>query len=147
MKLNRMQSDRDVISDNYRKTLHEYRYFSSDLSKYIHQKLPNNFTSMNLDIVQFKHEKKLIRFIEYKHTNEWENHGQRQLMYKLSRIDKIDGCDVEVVYIHGNYPFDTAMVTNKKTGEIKYICNSELLKFLSMDIRFEELAIIKPKQL
>jgi len=108
-------------------------YFNSELNKYIGENLPKIMTSIDLDLLQVKKAKKIIRFAEYKHEEEGVGYQQNESLKLMARFAKVinrhpemfGGWKCEVCLIRGNVPYDkltiycfvnetTQILTNKK---------------------------------
>lgn len=109
-------------------------YFNSELNEYIGKNLPRIMTSIDLDLLQVKKRRKIIRLAEYKH--ERENVGKQQydalkiladIAKKINQNSELfDNWKIQVLIIRGNKPYDkikiedlitdkTHKITDKKT--------------------------------
>lgn len=89
-------------------------YYNSDLSEFIGKQCERTMTSIDVDILQIKKSKKLIRFIESKHSKEKLGYQQEQALKLISQIGKIinnnpklfNNHKVEVYLVRGNPPYN-----------------------------------------
>jgi hypothetical protein len=100
-------------------------YYNSDLSKYIGQKLLRKFTSIDVDILQIKHSRNLLRFIESKHERESLKVQQAKALKTLAWIARtvnknpslFNRLKMEVYEVRGNEPYDEITVYDFITGK------------------------------
>lgn len=102
-------------------------YWGSPLNKWIDLNCEHNFTSINIDCFQVKLEKKLMRFIEYKHINEKLQEQQGKALRLLAGLLKLlsqencGGWQFQVCILQGDEPFIRAKVqdlTNNNEFEL-----------------------------
>lgn len=123
-------------------------YFNSDLNEYIGKNLPRTFTLIDVDGLQYKRSKNIIRLYEYKHMNERIGQQQLILLKKLAEIFRlvddliyfhIGMCRVEVVIIRGDSPYDEIEISDLVNGRTFTLVGKEIIdKFLSMEIDVNE---------
>lgn len=123
-------------------------YYNSDLNKYIGENLPKTFTSIDIDLLQIKKSKKILRIGEYKHINERVGYQQKealkQLAYILSVANtefkvSIDFWSVECVILRGNEPYDSLQVTDLVNDhEFTIYGNDNVNEYLSLEVSTEE---------
>ncbi len=119
-------------------------YFNSELNEFIGKNLPKIMTSIDLDLLQVKASRKIIRLAEYKHKNEGVGNQQLKALKQLAQIAKVvnankkmfDDWTIQVCIIRANKPFNEIevhdLLTNikwnfkdKKTIE-NYLCVNKL---------------------
>ena len=101
-------------------------YFNSELNQFIGENLPKIMTSIDLDLLQVKKARKIIRLAEYKHEKESIGYQQLDAFKQLAVIAKkinshkelFNGWTLQVCIIRGNKPFDKIevedLIHNKK---------------------------------
>lgn len=102
-------------------------YFNSELNQWIGENLPKIMTSIDLDLLQVKASRKIIRLAEYKHDKERIGQQQLKALQRLAKIAKIvnrnktmfEGWTIQVCIIRGNKPYKKIQVHDLIT-DIKY---------------------------
>jgi hypothetical protein len=100
-------------------------YYNSDLSKYIGQKLLRKFTSIDVDILQIKHSRNLLRFIESKHERESLKVQQEKALKTLAWIARtvnknpslFNRLKMEVYEVRGNEPYNEITIYDFINGK------------------------------
>ena len=119
-----------------------HNYYNSDLNQYIGENLPKVMTSIDLDLLQVKKRRKIIRFAEYKHNNEQVGYQQNEALKKIADIARfvnsnsslLDGWTIEVFLIRGNIPFDEMQVHCYVTNKDYHVVNKDKInKFLVLE--------------
>jgi hypothetical protein len=108
-------------------------YYGSDLNRFIDKYCSHEMTVNNIDLIIYKVSKKHIRIIESKHEMENMPKSQYSLLQKLARQSKIFDCELEVLIIKGNPPYNTAEIINLTTGQKVVVSQSELIKYLNFE--------------
>jgi len=117
-------------------------YYNSDLNKHIGETLPKIMTSIDLDLLQVKQSRKIIRLAEYKHNNEKIGYQQNKAFEILGKIAKqintnsnlFDGWKMQVCLIRGDKPYNKIQVKDYILNK-NYIINdkNKIDKFLCVD--------------
>jgi len=117
-------------------------YFNSELNEYIGTKLPKIMTSIDLDLLQVKASRKIVRLAEYKHEKESVGDQQDKALKRLGKFASVinnnpklfEGWKVQVVLIRGNKPYDNISVYCYVTEQIYYLNDKkEVNKFLTLE--------------
>jgi hypothetical protein len=103
-----------------RKTYNDFTYFNSDLNKFI-AGLPHIMTSIDVDLLQFKRTRDLLRIGEYKHIGEKMERPQREALNELADAFNFLNCNgykrrMEVVILIGNPPFEKLIIQDLTRG-------------------------------
>ena len=122
---------------NYRNE-DELNYFGSDLNKFTNEFCSKEMVVNNIDMIQFKKlkDKKYIRIIESKHSNEKTSRGQDYILRVLASVFKeLNGSSKTTheygVYIAtGDYPYETAKIKNLVEDKEHTVTQEELIDFL-----------------
>ena len=119
---------------NYR-TPKEKNYFGSDLNKFLNVECTKLMTVNNIDVLQFKRSKNILRIIESKHDSENMPDSQFEVLDKLAKIfsyvnevnsDKFP--KLEIYIVCGNPPYEKVEVIDMITKETKVIYDKEIFK-------------------
>jgi hypothetical protein len=106
----------EVPDDSYRTTEKDFTYTNGDLNKFIHDELPPIMTAIDVDLLQHKIRRSILRIVENKH--EGERVGDLQLValkeiadifaFAMKKGYKMNGviAKLECHIIIGNYPFE-----------------------------------------
>jgi hypothetical protein len=117
-------------------------YFNSELNRYIGTKLPRIMTSIDLDLLQVKASRKIVRLAEYKHDKESVGDQQDKALKILGKFasvinanpDLFEGWKVQVVLIRGNDPYDNISVYCYVTDKTYYLNDKKQInKFLTLE--------------
>ena len=122
----------------YRKTRKDYTYYNSDLNKYIGEELPRIMTTINVDLLQFKKSKNILRFSEYKHIKEDIGYQQEQVLIELAKaFDFLNKNNYPIKFecglIRGDYPFDELSITDYITNTNFTIKDNDVKKYLTLE--------------
>lgn len=126
----------------YRNSIKDFNYYGSDLNKYIDDNCIREMTVINIDCLQFKTDKKIIRIIESKHENEIMPKSQSKILYVLSGLFNLlneiqSDYKIYVYSIKGDYPYDSVKIYNFNTAENKTVNKKEFLDFLNFKLEFQ----------
>lgn len=117
-------------------------YYNSDLSEYIGKQCQRTMTSIDVDILQIKKSKKLIRFIESKHSKEKLGYQQDSALKLISQIGKIINNNpklfynnkIEVYLVRGNPPYNNIEIYDYVKNENFILVSQDKIKsFLQCD--------------
>jgi hypothetical protein len=117
-------------------------YFNSDLSEFIGKQCRKVMTSIDVDILQVKASRRIIRFIESKHKNEKVGDQQRKALSILGKIGRavnknhvlFDTWSVEVYIVRSNIPYhDVEIEDLVNFTEFKIIDVEKFKKFLEVE--------------
>ena len=117
-------------------------YYNSDLNKHIGETLPKIMTSIDLDLLQVKQSRKIIRLAEYKHTNEKIGYQQNKTFEILGKIakeinknsDLFDGWKMQVCLIRGDEPYNKIKIKDYILNKDYIFENKEqIAKFLCVE--------------
>ena len=117
-------------------------YFNSELNRYIGTQLPKIMTSIDLDLLQVKVSRKIVRLAEYKHKNEKIGLQQENALKRLGKFASVinknpilfDGWQVQVVLIRGNEPYDNISVYCYVRDKTYYLKDKKTIdKFLCIE--------------
>lgn len=117
-------------------------YFNSELNRYIGTKLPKIMTSIDLDLLQVKASRKIVRLAEYKHDKEGVGDQQDKALKRLGKLalvinknpELFEGWSVQVVLIRGNEPYDNISVYCYVTDKTYYLKDkNKINKFLTLE--------------
>lgn len=108
-------------------------YYNSDLNEYIGLNLPKVMTAIDVDLLEWKHTRKIMRFVEYKHTNEKIGPNQLKALEALAEIAKVinqnsnlfDGKKMQVMIVRGDKPFKQLKITDLITDKNYVIIGKE----------------------
>ncbi len=132
----------------YRSTEKELRYFGSDLNKFIQEECPDNMTVNNIDLIQFKRRKGIIRVIEYKNKGEHMPATQRELLEELAEVfsflnEYYEKRKFEIYIIEGSYPYNDVTAHDLISGEtIKFKGDTkEFKRFLEFKYGYKQKAV------
>jgi hypothetical protein len=110
-------------------------YYGSDLNRFIDEKCSHEMYCINIDCVLVKVTKGRIRFIESKHTNESFPKSEKSvygiLKHLLSEV-KTDW-KIEFFIVAGEYPFETAEVSQFGNAEVFTLNQKQLIKWLNFE--------------
>jgi len=110
------------------------KYFGSDLNEFAHTECSKQMTVINIDMLQYKRSKKILRIIESKHEREKTPASQLEALTVLAKvfkyINKIAKHKFEAYIVKGNPPYDRTFVENLITGEKEILDRKELIEFL-----------------
>jgi len=118
-------------------------YFNSELNKYIGEKLPKIMTSIDLDLFQVKKSRKIIRFAEYKHSNEKIGYQQSEALKRLAKMaieinknkELFEEWTMQVMIIRGNDPYDYIEITDLLTNKVYKVDDKiKINKFLTLEL-------------
>ena len=116
---------------HYRST-EDLKYFASDLNKYASIVCSKNQSIMNIDMIQYKRDKKHMRLIEYKHSKEKITKAQVEIYEKLAaQLNKNSEIRFEVVCIKGDYPFEKAKIYDFNSCENWTYDKEDFIKYLN----------------
>ena len=137
--LNEITISFKVPANSYRTTKKDYTYYNSDLNKFIGDVLPRIMTSIDVDLLQHKKAKKILRTGEYKHEGEEVGYQQNDALIEVARLYKwamANGYDrkLECVMIRGNYPFEKLTIFDYITELTFIIEGEEVKKYLTLEI-------------
>lgn len=125
----------------------ELKYFGSDFNKYLHS-LSKEMSIINIDTIQFKRSKKIMRIIEFKHTTESNmDYEQHEIYHILDTIinNNIDGIitkrsivpwKINVYLVRGDSPFNKLEITNLTTNEHRILIGEDIKKWCEFEIDF-----------
>ena len=107
-------------------------YYNSELNEFIGENLPKIMTSIDLDLLQVKASRKIIRLAEYKHEKEGIGKQQLKAFQRLAKIAKVinknsemfENWTIQVCIIRGNKPYDKIKVHDLITN-IEYTCKDQ----------------------
>ncbi len=125
----------------YRNTIEELKYFGSDFNKYLHGLTPE-MTVNNIDTVQYKRSKHMLRMIEYKHETEPAiERSQHEVLHLFKHAlvglrDKIYINSSEVYVVRGDPPFKKITVTKLSTQEVRVFEGEDVKKWCEFDIEW-----------
>jgi hypothetical protein len=117
-------------------------YYNSDLSEFIGKQCKKTMTSIDVDILQIKSSRNILRFIESKHTNEKIGDQQGKALRTLAWIAKIvnknpvlfNGKKIEVYLVRGDKPYEKIDVYNFLTFKSYRLEDIEKIKsFLEVE--------------
>lgn len=117
-------------------------YFNSELNRYIGTQLPKIMTSIDLDLLQVKASRKIVRLAEYKHKNEKLGLQQDKALKRLGKFASVinknpilfDDWQVQVVLIRGNEPYDNISVYCYIKDKTYYLKDKKTIdKFLTLE--------------
>lgn len=111
------------------------KYFNSDLNKYIGENLPRIMTTIDIDLFQVKLSRKIIRFAEYKHTNEKIGVQQLKALKQLAKIANVvnknskhfEDWKLQVLIIRGDEPYDFIEITDLIKDKKYTLKNKEII--------------------
>jgi hypothetical protein len=110
----------------------EARYFASDINKFASLVCGKDQTIMNIDMIQYKRDLNIIRFIEYKHDNELMSNSQFEFYQKLAIcLKEINDPICEVISLRSDPPFQNTKFYNFVSGEYKVINQDQLINYLN----------------
>jgi hypothetical protein len=129
----------EIPIDSYRVTKKDYIYYNSDLNKFIGDQLPRIMTSIDMDLLQFKKSKKLLRNGEYKHIGENVGYQQNEVLKEIARLYKwaMDhGYDrkLQCHLIKGNYPYAKLEIFDYITNTTYILEGDEVKKYLTIEL-------------
>lgn len=129
------------------KRLKDCTYYGSPLNKLVDEECTRNMTAMNIDLIMYEKNKKIIRIIESKHENEHMGYAQRRLLMLLSIFEKtikqyLD-YNFEIYTIRGNPPYNSVSIQKMKEDIIIDVNHNELINFLNFKLSFEDLVKMK----
>ena len=88
----------------------ELNYYGSDYNKYL-STLSRKMTVINIDCLQYKRSKRILRIVESKHIGEKTKQSQREILHLLSIV--LGYCNniakrlmFQLYIVTGNYPYD-----------------------------------------
>ena len=117
-------------------------YFNSELNEYIGKNLPRIMTSIDLDLLQVKKRRKIIRLAEYKHEREKVGKQQYDALKILADIAKkindnpqlFDNWKLQVLIIRGNKPYDKIEIEDLITDKSHKITDKKQInEFLCLE--------------
>lgn len=116
----------------------ELRRFGSDYNKYLNN-LSKTMTVINIDCLQYKRSKGILRIVESKHTNEVMKWPQREVLDLLSIV--LGYCNsvakritFQVYIVTGNPPYNEITVENLITGIKTKLTGDDVRKFSELEI-------------
>lgn len=119
------------------------RYYGSDLNKLIHDNCRKDMTVNNIDLVMMRYDvsyadnRSVLRIIESKHQSEKAmSNTQKKVHIALANVFKMASNELikyEHYVVRGSPPYETCKIINLLTGNIHYVGNSELIKFLNFE--------------
>lgn len=135
--------------DQYvRKTEKELKYFGSDFNKYLNS-CSKEMSVINIDTIQYKRSKKSLRIIEYKHLSEMDMDYEQNEIYHVLDVflhNKIENniitkCSIgdwkiNVYVVRGDSPFNSIIVNNLTTKQIKTFSGEDVKKWCEFEIDF-----------
>lgn len=138
-----------INKDEYiRKTENELKYFGSDFNKYLHN-CSKEMSVINIDTVQYKRSKKSLRLIEYKHSTESDMDYEQHEIYHILDIflhnkienkiitkSSIGDWKINVYLVRGDSPFNTIIVKNLTTNQIRIFNDEDVKKWCEFEIDF-----------
>jgi len=129
------------------RSVEELNYYGSDLNKFMNEKCSKLMTVNNIDIVQYKRSKNILRIIESKHMNEKIPFSQKEVLEKFSKVFKfvnndkdLDFPTLEVYIIKGNYPYNNVIIYDLINNNIKKINDINIFKkFCNFECDYNDL--------
>jgi hypothetical protein len=122
-------------------------YYNSNLSKYIGQTLKRTFTSIDVDILQIKASRNVLRFIESKHENEKLGDQQESALKTIAWIARLvntnsaifNGKRIDVYMVRGNPPYEEIIIRDFVSfRQYKLSDKKKIDGFLSVDYDLTE---------
>lgn len=105
------------------RTVEELNYFGSDLNKFVNNECSKDMTTINVDCLQYKRDKKTLRVIESKHNNERMKFAQKEalkvLAWAFSLLNSIQNeYKFECYIVSADHPYSEAAAHDLITGEV-----------------------------
>ena len=120
------------------RTDEELRYYGSDYNKYLSQ-LSRKMTVINIDCLQYKRSKRLLRIVESKHLGEKTKQSQREVLHLLAIV--LGYCNniakkltFQLYVVTGNYPYEKLQVENLITGTKTTLSGDDVRRFSELDL-------------
>jgi hypothetical protein len=109
-------------------------YYGSDLNKFIDFFCSHKMDCINIDCLQVKVSKKLIRIIESKKDKEQVTKAEKRVFNILSYLlRKQSEWNIEFCVVKGNYPFRKAEIYEWGSEEPKVLNQEELINYLNFE--------------
>ena len=129
---------------DYRNNEKELKYYGSDYNKFIGKECPHTHTCNNIDVIQYKRSRRILRICESKHDHEHLPGTQLEILKLLARIfrylNKIQKrYRFEIYIVTGNHPYKTVKIENMITGEGVTVNQLQLINFSGFEKTFDEL--------
>jgi hypothetical protein len=115
-----------MSNKEYRNTTEEMNYFGSDYNKFLNSECSKEMTVNNIDVIQYKRSKKILRIVESKHDKEKMKPSQEEVLKLLAVVFKWlnnlpSKHKFEIFIITGNYPYNNVYIRDLISG-ITYLC-------------------------
>lgn len=128
----------DVPLGSYRLTKDDYVYYNSDLNKFIGKEIKKEMTSIDLDLLQYKKSRGIIRLAEYKHNGEKLGYQQESVLRELSKAFKFLNehnypMKFQCHLIRGNYPYGKIAVTDFITDKTYELDGDNVIQYLMVN--------------
>lgn len=123
-------------------------YYNSELSEFIGTQCKRIMTSIDVDILQVKTSKNILRFIESKHINEKLGDQQEKALKTLGWLANIinknsamfGGKKIQVYLVRGNRPYENIEIFDFVTYKKYKISGIEKVKkFLEVDYELNDI--------
>lgn len=117
-------------------------YYNSELSEFIGKECKKIMTSIDVDILQIKSSRNIMRFIESKHLREKIGYQQEKALRTLAWVAKIvnknpalfNGKKIEVYLVRGNKPYNEIEIYDFLTFKTYCLNDVEKIKsFLQLE--------------
>lgn len=119
-------------------------YYGSDLNRFIGEYCPHDFTTINVDCLCLKWERRILRVIEAKHNNEPVGKQQYKALRFLAQcLNNLEfkGWVFEVFITKGNHPYDTLLVQDiLRNRSYKISGQANVIDWLSFKINLNDIA-------
>jgi hypothetical protein len=145
----------DDISSEYRNTIQELKYFGSDYNKFLNKECSKEMTVNNIDCIQYKRSKKILRIVESKHSKEGGKDTQSELLKIIGKVFRFlnlirNGLSTifnnefiitkfEIFKVYSDYPFEKAIIYDYiKNKEYTINNKKDLISWSGFDYELKE---------
>lgn len=118
-------------------------YYGSELNRFIAECCTRKMTCINVDCLLVKNDQKKIRFIEYKHQNEFLPTSQLMALKVVQLITSqpLSGWNSKVFVVRGDYPFvEGAVICSINNLKAVKVNRENLIRWLNFE---EELNLLE----
>ncbi len=127
---------------DYRNT-DEKNYFGSDLNKFVNNECSKEMTVINIDMLQYKRSKRILRIIESKHTYEKLPKSQQETLDIISYVFRFINKWLKLKYVFecyiitGDPPYDTAEIKDLVNQRCVKLNNRDFINFLEFKSTYQ----------